>query len=124
MALDMIFPIAFFSALYYKKNMIIKVMLFFFSFLFLVTLFFTYSRGSYFGLMAMGIYLFFNKIKLYKIVLFIIIIFLSFTFLYEGILYRFNKHDPAVMESNIERVALMQSAFKMIKNNYFIFGNG
>jgi O-antigen ligase len=87
-------------------------------------LFFTYSRGSYFGLIALAIFLFFKKLNIYKIALFLIVILLSFTFLYEGILYRFNKQDRAVMESNYDRVILLQSAYKMLKSNYFIFGNG
>jgi hypothetical protein len=85
MSLDMIFPIAFFTAIY-TKNKIVKPVLLLVSFLFLITLFLTYSRGSYLGLIALGIYLFFNKMKFYKMVIFLIVAILSFTFLYEGLL--------------------------------------
>jgi hypothetical protein len=124
MILDVIFPITFFSALYYKKNRVIKGILFLLSFLFLGVLFLTYSRGSYFGLIALVTFLVFYKPKFYKIAIFLAVILFSFTFFYEGILYRFNKQDRTVLESNYDRMALMQSAIKMIKGNYVVFGNG
>ncbi len=124
MALDMIFPVTFFSALYCKRNIITKTALFLLSFLYLIVLFLTYSRGSIFGLIALGVFLVFHKIKLHKIAIFMVILLLSLTVWQEGIFKRFNAQDRAVMESNFDRVVLLQSAMKMIRENHIIFGNG
>lgn len=125
MLLDMIFPVSFFLGLHYKSNPLLRIIFLGSSLVILVILLLTYVRGSFFGLIALALYFMFRKIKAYKLILLIVVLAFFGSYFVNGFQNRFEKQDKmGIMLSDYIRYELLQAAFRNIKANHVIFGDG
>lgn len=121
--LDILFPIAA-GLFFYEKTFFKRLIFGSISVLFILSILFTYSRGSLLGLAAIILILFLKKITKLKVVAVIIGIFLYIIIFGQQIENRFSIEDPKTAASNLGRISLLKTSFKMIKDNYYVLGAG
>jgi len=122
--LDLALPCAFFAAFFEKRNVVKKILLYAFSLIYVCVILMAATRGSLFGIVAICLWFIWRKRSkriLFGVIACAIIGYFTFG---NKIAERLFNPNVADVISNMGRVEMLRSAFKMLKENYFFFGIG
>jgi hypothetical protein len=122
--LDLALPCAFFTALYEKRSIVKKVLMYVLSSIYACVILMTATRGSIPGIAIMAAYCIWckrSKKLLFGVLSGSVIGYFAFGRNIIGRMLHPNFND---MLSNMGRVEMLRSAFKVLKDNYFFFGIG
>jgi O-antigen ligase len=121
--LDLTFPLALFFAIYEKRRLL-KIFLFAVSTIYCLCLLATASRGSLPGLLILGFYLLY-KLRSVKAWAIVVLVTILFGGVFGGkVLSRLLSPSIEDLSSNLGRVDMVRSGFRILKSNYFTFGIG
>jgi O-antigen ligase len=122
--LDLALPCAFFSAFFEKRSVIKKVLFYALSLIYVVAILMAASRGSLPGIVIIAAYIIWRKrSKLLLLAAFVCAV-IVFSTIGMTVVDRMFKPDMTDMMSNVGRVELLRSAFKVIQENHYFFGIG
>lgn len=122
--LDLLFPISFFLALA-SKSLWAKMFLFASSFLFLIGVLATGSRGSVFGLAVFSVYFVYRSWDNKKVLIPALSLGSIVAFVFGKIVIeRLFTADVSTFASNFGRLELIRAAFEILKDRYYLFGVG
>jgi O-antigen ligase len=122
--LDLALPCAFFTAFFEKRNIVKKVLFYALSLIFVGAILMAASRGSLPGVIIIAAYVIWRKrSKLLLLGIFVCAVIAAST-VSITVIERMFRPNVADMMSNVSRIELLNSAFKVIQENHYFFGIG
>lgn len=122
--LDLTLPCAFFSALFEKRNVVKKALLYALSLIYVLVILMAATRGSIPGVAVLGTYFLWRKRS--KRLLFCVLagVVVGYFTIGRNIAGRMLNPSAVELMSDMGRVELLRSAFTVLKENHFFFGIG
>jgi O-antigen ligase len=122
--LDLALPCAFFTAFFEKRNIVKKVLFYALSLIFVIAILMTASRGSLPGIVIIAAYAIWRRrSKLLLLGIFVCAV-IAVSAVNVTVIERMFRPSMADIMSNLSRVELLRSAFKILQENHYFWGIG